>query len=223
MGPALRPLLETSSRHPGSFGGSLFPGQKRSRGGFLCIPAGPDLGGAGEGGTGDSSDCARLVPQLSRLGPGPARGWWHGAWGQRWQARGPRTAHMEAINTDRPGMSLQAGRPRWTSKARLLALSEGSPLGPWALGLCVAHWDRESRGIRTPSLSDGTGGDVSFGNLAFSRPLELSPQPWQGEWRGRGLPGRPGAAAAHPTPPRPRSCRWGGGNWGDHMLMQTQG
>lgn len=27
--------------------------------------------------------------------------------------RAQRTAHVEAINTDRPGMPLQAGGPRW--------------------------------------------------------------------------------------------------------------
>lgn len=47
-----------------------------------------------------------------------------------------RTAHMEAINTDRPGTRLQAGRPSGTSKAQPLALSaEGCLLGPWALAL----------------------------------------------------------------------------------------
>lgn len=71
--------------------------------------------------------------------------------------RAQRTAHMEAINTGGPGTQLQAGRPGGTSKARPLALSaEGSLLGPWALG--TAHWDKEGRGVKTPSLPGGTGG-----------------------------------------------------------------
>lgn len=80
--------------------------------------------------------------------------------------------------------------------------------------------------MRTPSLADGTGGDWSFGNLAFSKPLELSPQPWLGEGgTGREL-ARPWQAGKQqqqrPTALGPRDCGWGGG-WGDHMLMQTQG
>lgn len=57
--------------------------------------SGPDQGGARRGGTGvGSGSCARLVPQLSWLGLGRAcRGWWHRAWGQRWQASGPRGRH----------------------------------------------------------------------------------------------------------------------------------
>ena len=55
MGPPFpRPHQEMSSRHPGSLGGSLFPGQKRrSRDRRLCI-LGPGLtreGGVGWGGS----------------------------------------------------------------------------------------------------------------------------------------------------------------------------
>lgn len=117
--------------------------------------------------------------------------------------------------------------PGGTSKARLLALStEGCLSGLWGLGLGAAHWDKEGRGMRTPSLPDETGGDLSFGNLAFPKRLGLSPQPGLGEGHGEGagqaLAGR-GTAAAHPTPPWATGTAAGKGTGGDHMLMQTQG
>lgn len=113
--------------------------------------------------------------------------------------------------------------PGGTSKARLLALStKSSLLGPWTLGLGVAHWGRQGRGVRTLSLPDGTGGNLSFGILASPKPLELSP----GWGRGRGL-ARPWQARKQqqqqrPTTLGPGDCGWGRG-WGDLMLVQTQG
>lgn len=122
---------------------------------------GPDRGGWGRVGWGQRGRLLRckLGPTvvlagsreglLGMVAPSPGG---RGA-GQRAQ----RTAHMEAINTGGPGTQLQAGRPGGTSKARPLALSaEGSLLGPWALG--TAHWDKEGRGVKTPSLPGGTGG-----------------------------------------------------------------
>lgn len=88
MGPCPLPS-ETGSRHPHSFGGVYFLVRKGEAGTGSCVvQPGPDQGG-GEGDTGDSSDCAHLVPRLSCLGPGKACPvWWHQAWGQKWQASG---------------------------------------------------------------------------------------------------------------------------------------
>lgn len=59
-----------------------------------------------------------------------------GQWAQR-------TAHVEAINTDRPGMPLQAGRPRW----------DGVRLGHW---LCLPRALCWGRGLWVWVLPAGT-------------------------------------------------------------------
>lgn len=117
---------------------------------------------------------------------GPARGWWHGAWGQRWQARGPRTAHTEAINTDGPGMSLQAGRPRWTRKARLLALSEGSfgAVGSGS-GCCPLGQRKQRRKDTQPLRWDWR--RLEFWQFGFPQAPGAVPTALAGEGKGRGL------------------------------------
>lgn len=115
---------------------------------------------------------------------------------------------------------LQAAGPGGTVRLGRWLSAEGSLWGLCA-GVVPTGTDK-AEALRTPSLSDGTGGDLSFGNLAFPKRLELSPQPRLG--RGTGPAGQEAAAAVPHCPGAlgPGNCGWGGDR-GDHMLMQTQG
>lgn len=221
---ALPPSLPRDKQQtPRLLRGSLFPGQKRrSRDGFLAPSSGPTR----EGGTG----AAPPAHAWSHSGPGWGQGGPGGEGGSEPGGRGGRPASPEdgtggGINTGGPGMPPRPAGPGGTSKARPLAVSAaGSLLGPWALGLGAAHWDRERKGVRSPSLSDGTGGHLSFGNPAFPKPPELPPQPgW--ERGGRGWSGLAAQEQQQRVPHRPghRAAARAAGTGGDHMLMQTQG
>lgn len=62
---------------------------------------------------------------------------------------------------------------------------------------------------------------MSFGNLAFPKPLELSPRPWlgKGEEAGQALAGREAAAVSHC--PGPQGLRVGRGLGRPHAHADT--
>ena len=112
----------------------------------------------------------KLGPTVVLGGPGRAPwGWQHRAWAEAAGQWAQRMAYMEAINTDRPGTGLQASRPGGEVRiGHWLCLPRALSPGPWALG--TAYWDREARGVRTPSLPDGKEATLSLGSLAFPSP-----------------------------------------------------